>query len=170
MIMMIGQRCLHNTDWHFTPPGRILLSQSPCIASISSLPLQYLSDYSIIVSHRLCATMSAKPVSQDPELELDDDQYDSEADEDFKLDGQDDEALSSDSDEEASKKRKAETEDAALDSGDEVTIKKAKSRKEKKRKGNKSKTKGDDEDDLDLDDDEGGPGGFVRTRAMKMQM
>lgn len=114
--------------------------------------------------------MSAKPVSQDPVLELDDDQYDSEADEDFKLDGQDDEVLSSDSDEEASKKRKAETEDAALDSGDEVTIKKAKSRKEKKRKGNKSKTKGDDEDDLDLDDDEGGPGGFVRTRAMKMQM
>ncbi|PKY09236.1 BCNT-domain-containing protein [Aspergillus campestris IBT 28561] len=114
--------------------------------------------------------MSAKPVSQDPEMEIDDDEYDSEADEDFKLDGQDDEVLSSDSDEEASKKRKAETEDAALDSGDEVTIKKAKSRKEKKRKGNKSKAKGDDEDDLDLDDDEGGPGGFVRTRAMKMQM
>ncbi|PLN86638.1 BCNT-domain-containing protein [Aspergillus taichungensis] len=114
--------------------------------------------------------MSANPVSQDPELELDDDQYDSEADEDFKLDGQDDEVLSSDSDEEASKKRKAEAEDAALDSGDEVTINKAKARKEKKRKGNKSKAKGDDEDDLDLDDDEGGPGGFVRTRAMKMQM
>ncbi|PWY95321.1 BCNT-domain-containing protein [Aspergillus sclerotioniger CBS 115572] len=45
-----------------------------------------------------------------------------------------------------------------LDSGDEATIQKAKAKKDKKRKG--------DEDE----DEEGGTGGFVRTRAMKMRI
>ncbi|KNG82198.1 SWR1-complex protein 5 [Aspergillus nomiae NRRL 13137] len=108
------------------------------------------------------------------DLDLEDEQYDSADDEDFQVDAaRDDDGLTgSDSDEEATepaaKKRKTgkkapEQEDNGLDSGDEVTIQKAKAKKAKKQKGK------DDEDDVDFDDDEGGPGGFVRTRAMKMR-
>ncbi|KAJ5746957.1 uncharacterized protein N7511_008653 [Penicillium nucicola] len=118
---------------------------------------------------------NAAPV-QDP----DEEDYNSADDEDFQVDvAQDDSDLSSDADESAEpakKKRKTDTkaqlpEDKELDSGDEVTIRKAKEKKDKKRKGKKSKGKrardSDEDDDIDLDDDEGGSGGFVRTRAMK---
>lgn len=114
------------------------------------------------------------------DLDLEDEQYDSADDEDFQVDAaQDDDALTgSDSDDEAiepaAKKRKAgnqapEQEDPSLDSGDEATIQKAKAKKAKKQKGKDED--GDDEDDVDVDfdDEEGGPGGFVRTRAMKMR-
>ncbi|KAJ6121145.1 hypothetical protein N7523_005425 [Penicillium sp. IBT 18751x] len=112
--------------------------------------------------------MPADPVNS---VDLDDELYESAEDEDFQLDGAQDDSDLSDSDNEtaepAKKKRKtdkkAEILDEELDSGDEVTIRKARD-KRKKRKGKKGK---DDEDDLDLDDDEGGAGGFVRTRAMK---
>ncbi|EIT82963.1 bucentaur or craniofacial development-domain-containing protein [Aspergillus flavus] len=114
------------------------------------------------------------------DLDLEDEQYDSADDEDFQVDAaQDDDALTgSDSDDEAiepaTKKRKVgnqapEQEDPSLDSGDEATIQKAKAKKAKKQKGKDED--GDDEDDVDVDfdDEEGGPGGFVRTRAMKMR-
>lgn len=115
-------------------------------------------------------TMSADPVVQT--ADIDDEPYESAEDEDFQLDAAEDEFELS-SDEEAQveptktkhktdKKRDA-PEDIELDSGDEVTIKKAQA-KRRKRKGKK------DDDDFDLDDDEGGPGGFVRTRAMKATM
>ncbi|OGM39262.1 SWR1-complex protein 5 [Aspergillus bombycis] len=121
--------------------------------------------------------MSADPATLQ-DLDLEDEQYDSADDEDFQVDAaQDDDGLTgSDSDEEATepaaKKRKAGEkapgqEDNSLDSGDEATIKKAKAKKAKKQKGKDED--GDDEDDVDFDDDEGGPGGFVRTRAMKMR-
>lgn len=142
--------------------------------------------------------MSADPTTNDPDLEAGDEPYDSAEDEDFELDatGQDEESEpSSDSDAEddvgrgqpAKKKQKTGTrgkKDAGvkedeLDSGDEATIQKAKERKKKrtqKQKGQQTKGKagsGDDEDDeeaVDFDeDDEGGTGGFVRTRAMKMR-
>ncbi|KAF7592306.1 swr complex subunit [Aspergillus hancockii] len=124
--------------------------------------------------------MSTDPATVQ-DLDLEDEQYDSADDEDFHIDAAHDDAdISSDSDDEsaepASKKRKigkeeAEQEDKELDSGDEVTIKKAKARKEKKQKEKKSGKDDDDEDDVDFDDDdEGGPGGFVRTRAMRMQI
>jgi hypothetical protein len=119
------------------------------------------------------------PVIQDP----DDEDYDSAEDEDFQLGAaQDDSDLSSDADEAAEpakKKRKTDNsinapEYKELDSGDEITIRKAKEKKEKKRKGKKSKGKrardSDDDGDIDMDDDEGGVGGFVRTRAMKKHM
>ncbi|CAI7565025.1 unnamed protein product [Penicillium bialowiezense] len=112
---------------------------------------------------------------QDP----DDEDYNSAEDEDFEVGAaQDDSELSSDNDEAAEpakKKRKTQTKSSApeepeLDSGDEVTIRKAKEKKDKKRKGKKTKGKrardSDDDDDIDMDD-EGGTGGFVRTRAMK---
>ncbi|PWY83945.1 hypothetical protein BO83DRAFT_374355 [Aspergillus eucalypticola CBS 122712] len=111
------------------------------------------------------------------ELDLDDEQYDSAEDEDFQLDAAQDDADSgmSDSDEEeaadetAPKRRKKDTKDAKtaadddeLASGDEAMIQKAK---------NKKRKKGDEDVDVDLDDDEeGGTGGFVRTRAMKMRI
>ncbi|PLB44609.1 BCNT-domain-containing protein [Aspergillus steynii IBT 23096] len=137
--------------------------------------------------------MSADPTTV-PDLDVEDEQYDSEEDEDFQLDdaagGQEDEdgLSSSDSDEEAgagepaNKKRKTgkrqNADDEELGSGDEATIQKAKAKKSKGKKQKKSKEGGgakgdddeDDEDDVDFDDDEeGGPGGFVRTRAMKMR-
>ncbi|KAK2751078.1 swr complex subunit [Myotisia sp. PD_48] len=68
---------------------------------------------------------------------------------------------------------------AELDSGDEVTIQKAKEKidKRRKRKGKSSKRRTGEEEDtssddfeLDNDDEEGGDGGFVRTRGMKMKM
>ncbi|KAF5866089.1 swr complex subunit [Aspergillus alliaceus] len=121
--------------------------------------------------------MSVDPATV-PDIDLVDEQYDSEEDEDFQLDAaqDDDDIISSDSDDEAAepatKKRKvgrkeSGQEDDGLDSGDEATIQKAKAKKNKKQKGNKSGT--DDEDDIEFDDEEGGPGGFVRTRAMKMR-
>lgn len=108
---------------------------------------------------------------QTNELELDE-AYDSAEDEDFELDaaGQDESEISSSEGEgeensvqPAKKKRKTgprgkketrdKAEDEELDSGDEVTIQKAKKNKAVE----------------DEDDDEGGTGGFVRTRAMKMR-
>lgn len=130
--------------------------------------------------------MAADPTTV-PDVDVEDEQYDSEEDEDFQLDdaagGNDDDDSSSDSDDEtgpgepATKKRKAgKRQDAAdeeLGSGDEATIQKAKTKKAKGKKQKKSGAKGDDEDDeddVDFDDDEeGGAGGFVRTRAMKMR-
>ncbi|KAE8366293.1 bucentaur or craniofacial development-domain-containing protein [Aspergillus caelatus] len=123
--------------------------------------------------------MSANPATV-PDLDLEDEQYDSADDEDFQVEAaqEDDDLTGSDSDDEpiepATKKRKAgnkalKQEDNNLDSGDEATIQKAKSKKAKKQKGKDED--GDDEDDVgvDFDDEEGGPGGFVRTRAMKMR-
>ncbi|KAL2858066.1 bucentaur or craniofacial development-domain-containing protein [Aspergillus pseudodeflectus] len=121
----------------------------------------------------------------DPDLDLDDEPYDSAEDEDFSLDqaaNDDEDAELSSSDEEtesaepAAKRRKTkkDTKDSAalgieeLDSGDEATIRKVKERKQKQ--GGK-KSSSSDEDDVDFDDDEeGGEGGFVRTRAMKMRI
>ncbi|KAE8142538.1 bucentaur or craniofacial development-domain-containing protein [Aspergillus pseudotamarii] len=125
--------------------------------------------------------MSADPATV-PDLDLEDEQYDSADDEDFQVDAAQDDAddlTGSDSEDEpiepATKKRKAgnkapEQEDNNLDSGDEATIQKAKTKRAKKQKGKDED--GDDEDDVDdvdFDDEEGGPGGFVRTRAMKMR-
>ncbi|KAI9932254.1 hypothetical protein ASPWEDRAFT_171620 [Aspergillus wentii DTO 134E9] len=128
--------------------------------------------------------MSADPTSTVPDLELGDEPYDSAEDEDFQLDGAEDDSDQSgpsdaeDAAEPVKKKRKTGKDkgqdEQELDSGDEATIKKAKAKKDKK--GKKSKNRAgddseDDEDDVDFDDDEeGGPGGFVRTRAMKMHM
>jgi hypothetical protein len=116
--------------------------------------------------------MSADPVNS---VDLDDEAYDSAEDEDFQLDGAQDESDLSSSENEtaepAKKKRrtdkKAEIPEEELDSGDEATIRKAREKRKKKGKRGKGKQ---DEDDFDFDDDEGGPGGFVRTRAMKAQM
>ncbi|EAU34212.1 conserved hypothetical protein [Aspergillus terreus NIH2624] len=125
--------------------------------------------------------MSADPATMDDPM-FEDEQYDSAEDEDFQLDDAQDEGdITSSEDEQqpASKRRKRDAQDAdleaaALDSGDEITIQKAKSKKQKKQRGKKSKDSGaadeDDEDDVDFDDEEGGPAGFVRTRAMKMRM
>lgn len=111
------------------------------------------------------------------DLDVGDEPYDSAEDEDFQLDDAGDESeVSSASEGEgttapARKKRKADTGDqdaAELDSGDEATIQKA---KKKRRKAKKSKAKGADVDDDEVDfDEEGGPGGFVRTRAMRSRM
>jgi hypothetical protein len=128
--------------------------------------------------------MPADPAVPAAVPDLDDEPYDSAEDEDFQLDAaQDESELSSDADEEsagpAKKKRKTDKgsnipEAPELDSGDEATIRKAKERKERRRKGKKGKGKraqeSDEDIDLDDDDEEGGTGGFVRTRAMKMQM
>ncbi|KAK1139392.1 swr complex subunit [Aspergillus melleus] len=137
--------------------------------------------------------MSADPATV-PDLDLEDEQYDSEEDEDFDAAAagpDDDEGLSSSdsdddeakTDEPATKKRKKGTrpdaDDEELGSGDEATIRNAKAKKLKS-KGKKQKNsrgggggaqdEDDDNDDMDFDDDEeGGPGGFVRTRAMKMR-
>lgn len=147
---------------------------------------------------RIGRNMSADSTTNHPDLEFGDEPYDSAEDEDFELDatGQDEESsLSSDSDaggdtgrgQPAKKKRKIGTrgrkdtgdKEDELDSGDEVTIQKAKERKKKrsqKQKGQQAKGKAaagdyeDDEDDVDFDEEEeGGTGGFVRTRAMKMR-
>ncbi|KAL2871810.1 putative Swr1p complex component (Swc5) [Aspergillus lucknowensis] len=119
----------------------------------------------------------------DPDLEIDEDQYDSAEDEDFTLDqavADEDDAELSSSDEEAAaaepaaKRRKANketTEPSALeaeelDSGDEAMIRMAKEKKQK-RGGKKSS----DDEELDFEEDkEEAPGGFVRTRAMKMRI
>ena len=136
--------------------------------------------------------MTADPATttNDPDLELGDEDYDSAEDEDFELDAAQDEGseVSSESEAEgeqpAKKKRKtvpkgkkvrSGDQEEELDSGDEVTIQKAKDRKKKKQtKGQQAKGKAgdeeDEEDDVDFDEDEeGGTGGFVRTRAMKMR-
>ncbi|KAJ5259223.1 Craniofacial development protein 1/Bucentaur [Penicillium angulare] len=113
-------------------------------------------------------------------VDLDDEPYDSAEDEDFQLEGaQDDSDLTSGDEEEAEpakKKRKSNKkaeipQEEDLDSGDEATIRKAREKREKKRKGKKSKGKqADDDDDMEWDDEEGGTGGFVRTRAMKQHI
>ncbi|KAL2824956.1 bucentaur or craniofacial development-domain-containing protein, partial [Aspergillus cavernicola] len=114
---------------------------------------------------------------------IDDEPYDSAEDDDFTLDevaDEDDAELSSDDEttaEPAAKRRKTtkDTKDSLtveateLDSGDEAMISKANERKRKKRGGKKGSS--DDEGDVDFDEDEeGGTGGFVRTRAMKMRV
>ncbi|RHZ50023.1 putative Swr1p complex component (Swc5) [Aspergillus thermomutatus] len=128
--------------------------------------------------------MASDPTATVAELDFDNEQYDSAEDEDFQLDPDQEEAdlTGSDSDDEATepaaKRRKtgpneAAAEDKEFDSGDEAMIQKVKARKENKQKGKKSKATAsdEDEDDVDFDDDEeGGPGGFVRTRAMRMRM
>ncbi|KAJ5764829.1 hypothetical protein N7520_004388 [Penicillium odoratum] len=108
-------------------------------------------------------------------VDLDDEPYDSADDEDFQLEGANDESdLSSDDDaaEPAKKKqktnKKSEILEDDLDSGDEITIRKAREKREKRRKGRSSGKNVDN--DIDLDDEDGGPGGYVRTRAMKMQI
>ena len=93
---------------------------------------------------------------------LEDDEYDSSADEDFAAsDANDSPSSDSENDEQApdtrTKKRKtqpAKTE-IELDSGDEVTIKKG--RKKRRKRG---------EGDI-LEDDEGGEGGLIKTRAQR---
>lgn len=119
--------------------------------------------------------MPADPAVQSI-ADIDDEPYESAEDEDFQLDAaQDDSELSSDDEADAEpvkKKRKTDkkaeaSNDIELDSGDEITIKKAQD-KRRKRKGKKGKG-GDDDFDID-DDDEGGTGGFVRTRAMKTKV
>ncbi|KAJ5819072.1 hypothetical protein N7474_004663 [Penicillium riverlandense] len=128
--------------------------------------------------------MPADPAVSAVAPDVDDEDYVSAEDEDFQLDAEQDVSeLSSDADEEAAEpaKKKRKTgkkakidEDQELDSGDEATIRKAKERKERRRKGKKAKGKraeeSDEDIDLEDDDEEGGTGGFVRTRAMKMQL
>jgi hypothetical protein len=128
--------------------------------------------------------MSLDPATiADADMDLDDEQYNSAEDEDFTLDqaAEDDDAELSSSDDETTtepvaKKRKTKDEsggvtqdEAELDSGDEAMIRKAKEKRLKQKHGKKGS---DDEEDVDVDfdDNEGGTGGFVRTRAMKMQM
>ncbi|PWY89970.1 BCNT-domain-containing protein [Aspergillus heteromorphus CBS 117.55] len=111
------------------------------------------------------------PPDSSADLDLASDQYNSAEDSDFQIDeaAQDDaeSAVSSDSDDDeegaegpATKRRKTGTKnkdengEEGLDSGDEAMIQKANAKKKKK-----------DEDD----EEESGPGGFVRTRAMKMR-
>jgi hypothetical protein len=128
--------------------------------------------------------MASEPAATVADLDFDNEQYDSAEDEDFQLDPDQEDAdlTGSDSDDEttepAAKRRKtgpnkAATEDKELDSGDEAMIQKVKARKEGKQKVKKLQgtASAEDEDDVDFDDDdEGGPGGFVRTRAMRMRM
>ncbi|KAL3480352.1 bucentaur or craniofacial development-domain-containing protein [Aspergillus californicus] len=122
--------------------------------------------------------LSATIADADPSL---DEPYDSAEDDDFTLDQlmDDDEAELSSSDEETvgngepaanEKKMTKDTtqpkgiEEAELDSGDEAMISKAKARKRKRKAS-------DDEEEEDVgfdEDEEGGIGGFVKTRAMRM--
>ncbi|KAL3448687.1 bucentaur or craniofacial development-domain-containing protein [Aspergillus insuetus] len=126
--------------------------------------------------------MPAEPAAAmaDPDLDLDDEPYDSAEDEDFSLDqaaNDDEDAELSSSDEEtesaepAAKRRKTkkDTKDSAvlqveeLDSGDEATIRKVKEKKQKQGGKNTS----DDEDDVDFDDDEeGGEGGQEERKPL----
>ncbi|KAH8699152.1 bucentaur or craniofacial development-domain-containing protein [Talaromyces proteolyticus] len=132
-------------------------------------------------------------------LDLDNSEaYDSAEDEDFQLDaGDNDEEAGDDSgfstsedeneagDSRPNKKRKldkislkrkrkggrdtAEVDRMELDSGDEVTIQKAKSKRKKVTSG-KDAEEEEEEDILFDDDDEGGEGGFVKTRSMRMKI
>lgn len=109
--------------------------------------------------------------------DLDDEPYDSAEDEDFQLDAAQDESELSDEDEAAEPAKKKRKTDKAeipaedLDSGDEAMVRNARE-KRRKQKGKKGKARQAEEDeDIDFDDDEeGAPGGFVRTRAMKLRM
>lgn len=130
-------------------------------------------------------------------LELDNEAYDSEEDSDFQLDegdvAGDDSGLSSSDDDEVDaynnrptkkrrlndsknqdlKKRKNGKADLMeLDSGDEATISKAKSSRKTQRLADAKVEQGEEEDfDIDISDGEdGGGGGFVKTRAMRMKM
>ncbi|EAW07189.1 putative Swr1p complex component (Swc5) [Aspergillus clavatus NRRL 1] len=131
--------------------------------------------------------MATDPTAAAAELDFNNEQYDSAEDEDFQLDAEQEDAelTGSDSEDEATEPaakrlktgvKETENDDKALDSGDEAMIQKAKAKqqnkqKQKKGKGNASDDDDEDEDDVDFDDDEeGGPGGFVRTRAMRMKM
>nr|POE85195.1 swr1-complex protein 5 [Quercus suber] len=112
----------------------------------------------------------------DDDDDNDDDQYDENADEDFNPEtaakgfhGADEEDVSSDDSESddgvnisskkpaSGKKRKATAplHDAALDSGDEATIKERKKRRKRK------------DADADADDESGGEGGLIQTRAQR---
>lgn len=132
--------------------------------------------FCLVFVHYAFCTMSVDPTNPTV-ADLDDEPYNSAEDEDFELDAaQDESELSSEEDESAepAKKRKTGKQtsipEEELDSGDEATIRKARERRNKKRKGKKGKGKqAAEEDDLDLDDEEGGTGGFVRTRAMKLR-
>ncbi|KAI7977575.1 hypothetical protein EIK77_000525 [Talaromyces pinophilus] len=133
----------------------------------------------------------AKQTETDPTvaaLDVDNENYDSEADSDFQLDeadvAGDDSGLSSEEEDEdevdntrPTKKRKldaahkgpknrkaADEGEMELDSGDEATILKAKSKKKKKG----AEDAGNDDIDIELSEGEGG--GFVKTRAMRMKM
>lgn len=136
------------------------------------------------------------PPVPDGDLLLDE-SYDSAEDEDFELDdaepdAQEDSDLSAPSDADAddevtepAKKRRKTTaqpeevsvsEEKALDSGDEATIRKAKERKRKrdgKEAGMDDDEEEEEEDEMDFGEDEeeeGGQAGFVKTRAMRMRM
>lgn len=126
-------------------------------------------------------------MSTDLPNELRDEPYDSAEDEDFELDAaaQDDSDASVISDDEdaapskgpATKKRKLDsvskdTETLELDSGDEATIRKAKRKKKQKKARKRDAEDEDEESDVEIDDEEedGGQGGFVRTRAMRLRM
>lgn len=128
------------------------------------------------------AAATAAPAENRLDLE-NDEEYNSEEDEDFQLDdaGQDVSEESSEEEEQEAggrpaKRRKVgagkatKTDEMELDSGDEAMILRAKERKKKnKKKGKKSAD--EDEEDIDLDEDEeGGEGGFVKTRSMRMKM
>lgn len=129
-----------------------------------------LSHFAFLLFLLLHGKMTANPAEDVQDLDLGDEPYESAEDEDFQLDDVHSESASEGEEPEPAKKRKAEAREEGageVDSGDEETIQKAK----KRRKGKKAKTKGgaDEVEDVDFDD-EGGPGGFVRTRAMKAQM
>ncbi|KAJ9295159.1 hypothetical protein DTO271G3_6329 [Paecilomyces variotii] len=129
------------------------------------------------------AAAAADPVENHLDLE-NDEEYNSEEDEDFQLDGagQDESEESSEEENEESggrpaKRRKvtagkaAKIDELELDSGDEAMIQKATERKKKNKKKGKGATADGDEEDIDFDeDDEGGEGGFVKTRSMRMKI
>lgn len=178
-----------------TPPGRICFATCHRIAIFNfAIPLSvtfcFVSPIVKSKDRALDMTADQAKTTNDPDLELGDEEYDSAEDEDFELDAAQDEGseVSSESEAEgeqpAKKKRKTAAkgkkatpgdQEEEFDSGDEVTIQKAKDRKKKKQtKGQQAKGKAgdeeDDEDDIYFDEDEeGGTGGFVRTRAMKMR-
>ncbi|GAD91654.1 Swr1p complex component [Paecilomyces variotii No. 5] len=128
------------------------------------------------------AAATADPAENHLDLE-NDEEYNSEEDEDFQVDdaGQDVSEESSEEEEQEAggrpaKRRKvgagkaAKTDEMELDSGDEAMIQKAKERKKKNKKKGK-KGADEDEEDIDLDEDEeGGEGGFVKTRSMRMKI
>ncbi|OXV07894.1 hypothetical protein Egran_04342 [Elaphomyces granulatus] len=138
---------------------------------------------------------SAISSALDPDVNDDGESYDSAEDEDFQRGTaeQDDADLSSsDAEDEPAERRPLKrrkltgpvanepSDSMELDSGDEATIRKAKKRHERRRrnkhKGNKNgqarnSDDGEDEDvDFDDDDEEGGEGGFVKTRSMRIKV
>lgn len=126
------------------------------------------------------AASANQPVEKHLDLDNDDEEYISEEDEDFQLEGagQDESEESSEEEQETggrpAKRRKlgvkkaTKTDEMELDSGDEAMIKKAKEMKKNKVKG---AAVDEDEEIIDFDEDEeAGIGGFVKTRSMRMRM